>query len=166
MKPLVPVIGAAKEIQKMIDNYTNEDGSVRDIPGIGRTGMVPATILSAGASAKLLDPATNPNRAKVADLVGAIMRNQAGLSQTIAEAKRVMEKTLTSGEYSQAEFLENWNNLVRAINEDQDLVQQTHRPEAVELFKKNGGAFEHVRPKAQDAKMKRLEELRKKAAGG
>jgi len=168
MKPLVPVIGAAREIQKMIDSYTNDDGTVRDIPGIGRTGMIPATVLSAGVSAGLLDESTNPNRAKVADLVGAIMRNQAGLSQTIAEAKRVMEKTLTSGEYKQSEFLENWINLVRAINEDQDLIQQTHRPEAIELFQKNGGKFEHIRSGKTSDTDKRLEELRakKKAAGG
>jgi len=170
MKPLTPVIGAAKEIQKMIDKYTDESGKT-DIPGIGHTGLVPALGLSLAAGAGLIDKETNPNRAKVADLVGSIMRNQAGLSQTIAEAARVMEKTLTSGMYGQAEFLSNWDNLVRAINDDLRLVDDTLGDNTREAFVKNGGSLAPInwdkKPKTTDLD-KRLEELRakKKAAGG
>jgi hypothetical protein len=167
LKPLVPVVGAANEIQALIDKNTNPTtGKVADIPGMGYESLIPPLVRSVGASVGIMDPATNPNKAKVASLVGSIMRNQAGLSQTISEAARVVEQTMSSGSYSQQEFLDGWVPLVNAINKDMELVQQTERPEAIDMFKKNGGSFAPVRSSVK-SKEDRLNELRVKrdAAG-
>lgn len=147
--PLNTTISAAQEVQNMIDAYTDpKTGKVKNIPGVGRDTALPGWARSVGQQMGMLDPATNPNSAKVQRVLADIMRQQAGLSQTISEQARVIATNLGSGAYTQKEFLDAWGDLKNAIANDLTNVKAGHRPEAVDIFQARGGRLSPVESKA------------------
>lgn len=143
--PLNTTISAAQEVQNMIDAYTDpKTGKVKNIPGVGRDTALPGWARSVGQQMGVLDPATNPNSAKVQRVLADIMRQQAGLSQTISEQARVIATNLGSGAYTQKEFLDAWGDLKNAIANDLTNVKAGHRPEAVDIFQARGGRLSPV----------------------
>jgi len=150
MGPINSTISAAQEVQNMIDEYTDpKSGKVKNIPGVGRDTALPGWARSVGQQVGLMDPATNPNSAKVQRVLADIMRQQAGLSQTISEQARVIATNLGSGAYTQKEFLEAWGGLKNAIANDLVNIKAGHRPEAVDIYQARGGKLEPVSSKAQ-----------------
>ena len=150
MNGLNSTINAAQGVQDLVDEYTDpKTGKIKSIPGIGRDTALPGWARSVGQQMGLMDPKTNPNAAVVQRLVGDIMRQQAGLSQTISEQARVIATNLASGSYTQQEFLDNWDSLKRAINNDLVNIKAGHRPEAIDVYQERGGKLEpiQVRPK-------------------
>lgn len=175
MKEITPVVDAAQQVQDLLDTYTDpKTGKIKDIPGLGYIGALPGWARSAGSQVGLVDPATNPNRAILERLVGNIMRNQAGLSQTISEQARVLQTMLSSGSYSQKEFTDAWGSFVRNLDAELANIKAGHTPAVVDTYLERGGRIEG--PKSRSAgtvqeptvvdKKARLEELRRKAAGG
>jgi len=151
MAPINSTISAAQEVQNMIDGYTDpKTGKVKSIPGVGRDTALPGWARSVGQQMGMMDPATNPNSAKVQRVLADIMRQQAGLSQTISEQARVIATNLGSGAYTQKEFLDAWDDLKNAIANDLVNIKAGHRPEAVEIYQARGGKLEPVqsRPNA------------------
>lgn len=171
MEKVAPVINAAKEIDKMIVDYGG-----KDVPGLGYVGMLPGALRSAGQELGVLDPNTNANRAKVSKLLNSIVKQEAGLSQTISEQARQIEANLSSGSYSQADFRKAFLNLKQAIANDLVNIKAGHSPEALEIYKERGGNIdppiqgEPVIPAGQGTrplspKQQRLQELRAKQQG-
>jgi hypothetical protein len=149
MAPINSTISAAQEVQNMIDEYTDpKTGKAKSIPGVGRDTALPGWARSVGQQMGMLDPATNPNSAKVQRVLADIMRQQAGLSQTISEQARVIATNLGSGAYTQKEFLDAWGDLKNAIANDLVNIKAGHRPEAVEIYQARGGKLEPVQSKA------------------
>jgi len=145
MAPINSTISAAQEVQNMIDEYTDpKTGQVKSIPGVGRDTALPGWARSVGQQIGVMDPATNPNSAKVQRVLSDIMRQQAGLSQTISEQARVIATNLGSGAYTQKEFLDAWGDLKNAIANDLVNIKAGHRPEALEIYQSRGGKLEPV----------------------
>lgn len=170
MGPVAPVLDAAQQIEDLFDEYRDpETGRIKDIPGIGHVGALPGWARSAGQKVGVLDPKTNPNRAKLERLVGNIMRNQAGLSQTISEQARVLQTMLSSGSYSQKDFVDAWESFTRNLNFELANIKAGHRPEAVEAYLARGGSLtgpaSKWQPTGDAAKRARLNELRSKREG-
>lgn len=180
--PLATTLNAGKEVQNLLDAYRNPDGSYRPIPGVGRETALPGWARSVGQQVGVFSPATNPNAAVVQRLLGDIMRQQAGLSQTISEQARVIMTNLASGSYTQKEFIDNWGALQNAINNDLQNLKTAPRPEALRIYEERGGKLEPIQSKfganptaaqqeetrqvtSKSAKQARLEELRRKAQG-
>jgi hypothetical protein len=185
MGPLNTTINAAQEVQNLLDAYRDpKTGLYKSIPGIGRETALPGWARSVGQQAGVMDKATNPNAAVVQRLLGDIMRQQAGLSQTISEQARVIATNLASGSYTQKEFIDNWGALQQSINNDLNNLQAGHSNEVLGRFKERGGKLDPVKsstldtpsaaeqatarqqPSSVSAKQARLEELRRKQAGG
>jgi hypothetical protein len=189
MKTMGTTLNAAKEVQNLLDAYRDpKSGAYKSIPGIGRDTALPGWARSVGAQVGVLDKATNPNSAVVQRLLSDVMRAQAGLSQTISEQSRVIATNLASGSYTQQEFIDNWGALQRSLNNDLRNLLAGHTPEAIERFQERNGriapiqsatsdtptaaeqARARLQPQAQpnspSAKQARLEELRRKQAGG
>ena len=144
--PLNSTRSAAQEVQNMIDEYTDpKTGKVKSIPGVGRDTALPGWARSVGQQVGLMDPATNPNSAKVQRVLADIMRQQAGLSQTISEQARVISTNLGSGAYTQKEFLDAWEGLKNAIANDLVNIKAGYRPEALEIYQARGGSLEPVK---------------------
>jgi len=176
MERITPVLGTAQEVQNLIDQYTDpKTGKVKSIPGIGYIGALPGWARSAGQEAGLISGKTNANRAVVQRLINNIVRVQAGLSQTISEQAKQIEANLSSGSYSQEDFVKAFNQLILDLEYDLGNIKAGHRPEAVEDYLTRGGRMElpksgvapsrSVEVTPEDAKRARLEELRAKAAG-
>lgn len=184
MAAVTPVLDAAQQVQDLIDVYTDpKTGKTRPIPGLGYVGALPGWARSAAQEVGVISPASNANRAVIERLVGNIMRNQAGLSQTISEQARVLQTMLSSGSYSQADFMKAWGSFVQNLDAELNNIKAGHRPEAVDKYIERGGRLsgpkarlvvpttpaqqEAVRLTEADptaAKRARLEELRAKAA--
>lgn len=176
MERITPVLGAAQEVQNMLDKYTDpKTGKVKDIPGIGYVGALPGWARSAGQEAGLMSPDTNANRAVIQRLINNVVRAQAGLSQTISEQAKQIEANLSSGSYSQEDFTKAFNQLLLDIEYDVKNIKAGHRPEAVDAYLSRGGnmdlpkstspAVSRSAPAAASVadKQARLEELRRKS---
>lgn len=175
MDRVTPVLGAAKEVQQLLDKYTDpKTGEIKSIPGIGYIGALPGWARSAGQEVGLISKETNANRATVQRLINNIVRAQAGLSQTISEQAKQIEANLSSGSYSQADFSKAFNQLLQDLEYDINNVRAGHRPEATETYLKRGGMLDLPTPNPSyvgpttpvSAKRARLEELKRKQAGG
>lgn len=148
MGPITPVLDAAQQVQDLFDAYTDpKTGKTKPIPGLGYVGALPGWARSAGQEAGLLPEATNANRAVVERLVGNVMRNQAGLSQTISEQARVLQTMLSSGSYDQKDFMKAWGSFTQNLDAELANIKAGHRPEAVDAYVARGGRLEG--PKAR-----------------
>lgn len=139
-EPVVPMLNAAQQVQDMIDAHTDEKtGKVKDIKGIGFiTGSLPGAVTSVQGST---------NRQKVQMFANAMIRAQAGLSQTLSEAEKVELEMLRSGRFTQAQFTAAWPNLMSKVNSTHDAIQAGYEPNVVNTFNKRGGKFNPVKSK-------------------
>ena len=107
--PLVPMLESARSVQEMLDaNPVDEKtGKTGDLPGLGYQGKLPGFVLPAAGV---------ENRRKVKQFANAMIRNQAGLSQTLSETDNANLEILSNGNYTQKEFEAAWPSLMEKLN--------------------------------------------------
>ena len=171
---LAPLREAAVGIQELLDNTPRKpDGTTVSIPGLGRENFLSPLVRSEQG---------NVNRQKVQKFANAVLRAQAGLSQTLSEQERVDLELMASGKFTQKEFERAWPATISKLNTQLGNLRAGVPKRALEEYKTRGGpALDDVTPKPfvalpkataeqmpegmDPARWARLQELRK-AAGG
>lgn len=140
----IPMISAAQAVQELLDEYTDpKTGKVRNIPGIGLIeGALPNWALTTKQST---------NAQKFQTLLNAIVRDQAGLSQTLAESDRVTVELMAKGKARQEQFVAAWPSIIGKLNAGIGAIEAGYDPSVVETFNKRGGGLAKIGPKAKPA---------------
>lgn len=144
-KTLAPMLQAGQVVQDMLDEHGD-----KSVPGLGYSGLLPGVMLSKQG---------NVNRAKVKAFANAMLRNQAGLSQTLSETENANLEMLANGKFTEAEFKAIWPTLREKVGASAQTVTAGFLPEVVETFKKRGGRITPITPKARAAAWK-VEEVK------
>jgi hypothetical protein len=143
MDQLTPVKTSALNVQKIIDDNTDPTtGKVKSIPGFGYGALKPAFMQGTKEAA---------NSAAIQAWANAVIRSQAGLSQTLNETQNQLLESLARGRGSQAQFLEIWPVLMEKLNATLDSTEAGHRPESVQRFLDRGGNLSRVYSKHDKA---------------
>ena len=133
-KTLAPMLQSAQTVQNMLDDYGK-----KPIPGIGYEAKLPGIMLPAeGVN----------NKAKIKAFANAMLRAQAGLSQTLSETENANLELLANGNYSEKEFRQIWPTLMDKINASATTTTSGFEPEAVETVRKRGGVIDPIKPRA------------------
>lgn len=130
-KTLAPMLQTAQTVQDMLDTYGN-----KAIPGIGYESKLPGVLLPAKGV---------ENRAKVKAFANAMLRNQAGLSQTLSETENANLELLANGNYSEKEFRAIWPTLMDKINASATTNTAGFHPDAVETARKRGAVIDPIK---------------------
>jgi hypothetical protein len=141
MKDVAPLLVSGQAVQDMFDRYGDK---VPDGLGmVGRntpTGMQPAEW-------------TRNNQA-VKALVNSLVRNQAGLSQTLSETQNAQLELIVNGTATGKQFKDSWDAIKAKVNAYPMTIGASFEPEAVELYKSRGGNLEPIMSKAERAAKK------------
>ena len=139
-EPVAPMVNTAQQVQDMVDSYKDpKTGAYKPIPGMGfAIGAIPSSMVSPEGSA---------NRQKVQMFVNSMIRNQAGLSQTLSETENAKLELLASGKYTQKQFTDAWPALMEKINSTVKAVHAGYDPEIVKTYNSRGGGLVPVGPK-------------------
>lgn len=133
---LQPTREAAQNVQNIIDGATDPTtGKVKNIPGFGYGALKP-TWLQNSAEAK--------NSAAIQAWANAVIRSQAGLSQTLSETQNQVLESLARGKGRQDQFLAVYPQVMEKLNATLDSTEAGHRPEAVERYLDRGGNLSRV----------------------
>jgi outer membrane murein-binding lipoprotein Lpp len=140
-EPVAPMINAAQQVQDMLDSYRQEDGKYKNIPGVGAViGSLPPILLSKEGGT---------NRQKIQMFGNAMLRAQAGLSQTLSEQEKATLELMASGKFRQEQFEAAWPSLMEKVNSTVDAIGGGYTPEAVKMYNDRGGSFGKVAPKTK-----------------
>lgn len=143
VEPLSPIITAARTVQDIIDKNTDPTtGKTASIPGFGYSGMLTPKLRSAEA---------NKNASALQGWANAVLRQQAGLSQTLSETENQLLESFARGRGTQADFLAAWPNIQKKLNGSIDNAEAGHRPEAVQRYLERGGSLDRVYSKYDTA---------------
>lgn len=132
-KTLAPFIQTGQKVQDLLDKYGD-----KPIPGLGYVGSLPGFMLSKEG---------NVNRATIKAFANAMLRNQAGLSQTLSETENANLEILANGKFTEKEFRAVWPNLRDKVGASVLNVSSGFMPEAVEIFRKRGGLIDPIKSK-------------------
>lgn len=160
MDNITPMAAAARNVQSIIDDYTDEKtGKVKPIPGFGYGALKP-TWSQGTKEAK--------NAAAVQAWASAIIRSQAGLSQTLSEQENVLLETLARGKGSQSQFLAAYPQIMQKFNGTMDSLEAGHRPESVQRYLDRGGDLGRIYSKydKEGAKAEKARAARRAAQTG
>lgn len=138
MQDVAPLLVSGQAVQDMFDRYGDKvpDGlgmAGRNVP----TGMQP-------------DDWVKNNQA-VKSLTNALIRNQAGLSQTLSESQRAELELIVNGTATGAQFKKSWDAIKAKVNSYPMTIGASFDPEAVQLFNERGGRLEPIMSKAERA---------------
>lgn len=136
---------SGQQVQDMLDKYGE-----KSIPGIGYVGKLPGALLTNEG---------NLNRATVKSFVNAIMREHAGLSQTISEQTNVNLETMADGNFTEKEFRKVWPFLRDRANASMNNFRAGFAPEVITEFEKRGGVLKNITPKTTQSGWK-VEEVK------
>ena len=128
---IAPMIHSAQKVQDMLDAAGD-----KSIPGLGYTGMLPGVMLSKEG---------NINRAQIKMFANAMLRNQAGLSQTLSETENANLEMLANGKFSEKEFKASWPNLMEKVNTSVNATRAGYNPDVVKTFEDRGGYLSPVK---------------------
>jgi hypothetical protein len=137
-EPAVQMMSSAQQVQDMIDNYTDpKTGKVKPMPGIG---------LGIGALTNaLLTEEGSDNRQKFRMFQNAMVRAQAGLSQTLSEQENANLELLVNGKATQAQMLNAWKNLQIKVNSTPKVVRAGYDNEVLRIFDERKGGLNEVK---------------------
>jgi len=150
----VPAVALAQKIQDMLDGYGE-----KSIPGIGMiTGTKYATPFQGLEATR--------NKQLLTMFANAVMRDQAGLSQTMSEAERVELELMRNGTFREKQFRAIWPQIVEKVNAHSGGIRAGFDPMVVETFNKRTGGhgLNPVRSKPKGltpAEQAELDDLRK-----
>jgi hypothetical protein len=128
-EPIIQVLQPAGEIQKLIDDATGPDGTVKPIPGFGLGTRLKSKF---GMQAAMSPAETKAFQAQQA-FGNALIREQAGLSQTLSEQEKALAEQMRQGTAGQQEFLNAWPGLREKLNAKVGVVR-TYAPEIHDVF--------------------------------
>jgi len=133
----IPMISAAQAVQDLIDEHTDpKTGKVRDIAGIG--------LIEGGLPNWMRTTKQSTNAQKFQTLLNAIVRDQAGLSQTLAESDRVTLELMAQGKARQDQFIAAWPSIINKLNSGVGAIRAGYDPTVVETFNKRGGGLAEI----------------------
>lgn len=140
-EPIAPMTTAAQMVQDMLDSYKQPDGKTKSIPGVGLLvgSLPPGMISTEGAT----------NRQKIQMFANAMLRAQAGLSQTLSEQEKATLELMSNGKFRQEQFEATWPSLMEKVNATTKAITSGYTPDVVESFKQRGGGLELVGSKAK-----------------
>jgi excinuclease UvrABC ATPase subunit len=140
------------DVEKNLEGYKNPDGTYQNIPGLGLGGNL-------RPEATLDDKALTMRRA-VVPLRRLITTSEAGLSQTAAEMKGVLEQLGVGAWSTDESFIKAIPHLRTILNSRKNTVASSFEPEAISTFHKRaktanplGDAPVQVRSKADYDKL-------------
>jgi hypothetical protein len=135
-EPIVPMLSAARQVQDIVDT-ANETGT--NVPGIGFVkGSLPISMMT---------PEGTQARQKIQMFANAMVRAQAGLSQTLSEQERADLELLASGRFREDQFRKVWPNLMQKVNSTVDAIQSGYEPDVLDTFNKRGAQFKSIAPR-------------------
>jgi hypothetical protein len=145
MEPHAPMINTAQQVQDMMDSYKDpKTGKVGNIPGVGLiVGSLPQGLLSTEGST---------NRQKIQMFANAMLRAQAGLSQTLSEQQRADLELMAKGQFRQDQLLHAWPSLMEKVNSTTKNIKAGYEPRIIDAYSaRNPEAMQLVGPKAKSA---------------
>jgi hypothetical protein len=138
-EPISAMMASAQQVQDMFDSYTDPNtGKLKNIPGIGLgVGALPNAMLTAEGSS---------NRQKLQMFKNAMVRAQAGLSQTVSEQTNAGLEMLMGGQFRQDELHNAWKNMQTKLNTVPDTIKAGYKPEVVDTYlARGGGGLDHIK---------------------
>lgn len=135
-EPIAPMTTAAQMVQDMLDSYKEPNGKTKSIPGVGLLvgSLPPGMISTEGAT----------NRQKIQMFANAMLRAQAGLSQTLSEQEKATLELMSNGKFRQEQFEAAWPSLMEKVNATTKAIIGGYSPDVVETFKQRGGGLELI----------------------
>lgn len=141
MEPHAPMINTAQQVQDMMDSYKDpKTGKVGNIPGVGLVvGSLPQGLLSTEGST---------NRQKIQMFANAMLRAQAGLSQTLSEQQRADLELMAKGQFRQDQLLSAWPSLMEKVNSTTKNIKAGYEPRIIDAYaSRNPEGLQLVGPK-------------------
>ena len=130
-KDIAPMREAAAGIQELLDSTeVGTDGKSVNIPGLGFEGYLHPRLRSEQA---------NVNRQKITKFANAMLRAQAGLSQTLSEQEKADLEVMSSGKFTQKEFERSWPSTVSKLNASIQNLRAGVPAEAHSEYRSRGG---------------------------
>ena len=154
--PVASMARSAQDVQDILEKYYDPKTNVyKPIPGIGLVTMLGDKMgLAEAASSKLglnvVPPGSTAVAAAVQRFINSSLRSNAGLSQTLTEQLNTMKEMLAGGKYTQEQFVDNWQRVLRALNSDLRDRVAGFPAEAVKEYSDAGGQVEGVKGKYKD----------------
>jgi hypothetical protein len=145
MEPHAPMINTAQQVQDMLDSYKDpKTGKTKSIPGVGLiVGSLPQGMLSTEGST---------NRQKVQMFANAMLRAQAGLSQTLSEQQRADLELMAKGQFRQGQLEAAWPGLMEKINSTTKNIKAGYDPRIIDTYaSRNPEGIQLVGPKTKTA---------------
>jgi hypothetical protein len=134
MKDVAPLLVSGQAVQNMFDKYGDK---VPDGLGfVGRatpTGMMPAEWAA--------------NNQAVQALVNSLVRNQAGLSQTLSETQNSKLELIVSGSATGKQFKDSWDAIRDKVNAYPKTIGASYSPEAIQIYNSRGGSLKPITSK-------------------
>lgn len=149
--PVASMARSAQDVQDAIEKYYDpKTKTYKPIPGIGLVTMLGDKLgLAEAASNKLglgvIPEGSTANAAAVQRFINSSLRSNAGLSQTLTEQLNTMKEMLAGGKYTQEQFVENWQRVLHALNNDLRDRVAGFPDEAVKEYREAGGQVEGVK---------------------
>lgn len=150
--------GTAK-LSKQTDNITNLVAGVRDlngrlgqyvtegktIPGVGYGSNIGA--LGVDLSGAFMGEEGKANRSMVQNVANELIRAAAGQAVSLNEAERQVLANMSSGKYSERDFLNAWENVILPkVNEMTANIAGGYSPEVKQRYRDNGGRIDFNTP--------------------
>lgn len=149
VKPVASIARSAQDIQNLLEKYYDpKTKTYKSIPGVGFTSVL-GDKLGIAESLGAIPESSTANAATIQRFINSNLRSNAGLSQTLTEQLNTMKEML-AGKYTQKQFIENWQRVVRALNDDlrDSLAGFDAEPKA--RYKAAGGQIEGVKGTYED----------------
>lgn len=147
------------KLSKQTDNITNLVAGVRDlngrlgqyvtegksIPGVGYGSNVGA--LGVDISGAFMGEEGKANRSMVQNVANELIRAAAGQAVSLNEAERQVLANMSSGKYSERDFLNAWENVILPkVNEMTANIAGGYSPEVKQRYRDNGGRIDFNTP--------------------
>jgi hypothetical protein len=143
MEPHAPMVNTAQQVQDMLDSYKDPvTGKYKDIPGVGLgQGILTPAIQKKEATT---------NRQKMQMFVNAMVRAQAGLSQTLSESEKALAEAMSTGTVRQEQLIDAWPGLMAKVNASSKNIAAGYDPRVVEIYNsRNPDALRPVGPRTK-----------------
>lgn len=147
------------KLSKQTDGITNLVAGVRDlngrlsqyvpagksIPGVGYGSNVGA--LGVDLSGAFMGEEGKANRSMVQNVSNELIRAAAGQAVSLNEAERQVLANMSSGKYSERDFLNAWENVILPkVNEMTANISGGYSPEVKQRYRDNGGKIDFNTP--------------------
>lgn len=156
-----------KNLSKQTEQLTNLHAGVRElnnrlgeyvpagkgIPGIGYGSNIGA--LGVDVSGAFMGEEGKANRSMVQNVANELIRAAAGQAVSLNEAERQVLANMSSGKYSERDFLNAWENVILPkVNEMTANISGGYSPEVKQRYRDNGGKIDFNTPFAAPSRAK------------